>query len=188
MNSFNDGEVITCDVSEYKVAPLFPHADGSPTDAKDTSAKLTRWTFDLSGNTDDYQSEQLDDISCEFGRLDERYACHAYRHGYMLCEGEEVVKGTQFSAIAAVDHETGKRERYDFGPSMSTSEAIFVHRNEDSPEGEGYLMANVYDANTDKSQLAILDAQNVTAGPIARAFLDHRVPLGFHGNWRPGTL
>jgi carotenoid cleavage dioxygenase-like enzyme len=71
---------------------------------------------------------------------------------------------------------------------MTPANVIFVHRNEDSPEGEGYLMANVYDASTDKSQLAILDAQNITAGPIARAFLDHRVPLGFHGNWRPGTL
>jgi carotenoid cleavage dioxygenase len=186
MNSFNQGEVITCDVSEYEVAPLFPNADGSPTNAKDTTAKLTRWTFDLSANTDDYKTEQLDDMACEFGRLDERFACHDYRHGYMLCEGENTGEGAQLSAIASVDHATGNRARYDFGPSMSTGEAIFVHKNEQSPEGEGYLMANVYDANTDKSQLAILDAQNISAGPIARAFLDHRVPLGFHGNWRPG--
>ena len=30
----------------------------------------------------------------------------------------------------------------------------------------------------------ILDAENIDAGPLARAMLDHRVPFGFHGNWR----
>ena len=24
------------------------------------------------------------------------------------------------------------------------------------------------------------------SGPAAKAYLDHRVPFGFHGNWRPG--
>ena len=66
---------------------------------------------------------------------------------------------------------------------MGTSEPIFVASGE--TEGKGYLLANLYDAREDKSQLVILDAQNVGDGPIARAFLDHRVPFGFHGNWRP---
>jgi len=66
---------------------------------------------------------------------------------------------------------------------MGTSEPIFVASGE--TEGEGYLLANLYDAREDKSQLVILDAQNVSDGPIARAYLDHRVPFGFHGNWRP---
>jgi len=29
-----------------------------------------------------------------------------------------------------------------------------------------------------------VDAQNVSAGPLATAYLDHRVPFGFHGNWK----
>ncbi len=53
------------------------------------------------------------------------------------------------------------------------------------PEGQGYLVANVYDAESDKTHLCILDAENVEAGPIGKAMMDHRVPFGFHGNWMP---
>jgi len=51
-------------------------------------------------------------------------------------------------------------------------------------EGEGFLLAHVYDASRGASHLAIMDAQNVAAGPLAKAYLDHRIPYGFHGNWR----
>jgi carotenoid cleavage dioxygenase-like enzyme len=73
------------------------------------------------------------------------------------------------------------------GDEMASGEAIFVPKSDSAAEGEGYLLANVYNRSNDKSHLVILDAQNPSAGPLARAFLDHRVPFGFHGNWRSGT-
>jgi carotenoid cleavage dioxygenase len=30
----------------------------------------------------------------------------------------------------------------------------------------------------------VFDAQNLKDGPLALAHLSHRVPAGFHGNWR----
>jgi carotenoid cleavage dioxygenase len=51
-------------------------------------------------------------------------------------------------------------------------------------EGDGYVLAYVYDADRKASHLIILDAQNISAGPLASAYLDHRIPYGFHGNWR----
>ena len=32
------------------------------------------------------------------------------------------------------------------------------------------------------------EATDLAKGPIALAHLSSRVPAGFHGNWRPGTL
>jgi len=32
----------------------------------------------------------------------------------------------------------------------------------------------------------VLNAQDVTAGPVASAKLPRRVPFGFHGNWVAG--
>jgi carotenoid cleavage dioxygenase len=58
-------------------------------------------------------------------------------------------------------------------------------RSADAPEGVGYVLANVYDDHRKASHLVILDAENVAAGPLATAYLDHRVPFGFHGNWKP---
>ena len=47
------------------------------------------------------------------------------------------------------------------------------------------LLANVFDASRNSSHLLVLDAENVEAEGLAIAYLDHRVPFGFHGNWMP---
>ena len=52
-------------------------------------------------------------------------------------------------------------------------------------EGDGWLLSVVYRAQTDTSDLAVFDAQDVAKGPIGVASLPRRVPFGFHGNWRP---
>jgi carotenoid cleavage dioxygenase len=184
MNAHTNGEVITCDVCEFEEAPLFPKPDGTPGDPDKAIPRLTRWTFDLGKNSDDYQCERLDDLPCEFPRLDERYAGLDYRHGYFACDTFPEVKVGGFSGIGHVDHQTRKTEIYDVGPGRATNEPVFVPKSSSAPEGEGYLVANIYDAERKASQLIILDAQNVTDGPLATAYLDHRVPYGFHGNWK----
>ena len=34
-----------------------------------------------------------------------------------------------------------------------------------------------------RSELIVLDAMDITAGPVAVAKVPRRVPFGFHGNW-----
>src|SRR6476619_8163808 len=36
-----------------------------------------------------------------------------------------------------------------------------------------------------RSDLAVFDTVSLETAPIALAELSHRVPFGFHGNWRP---
>ena len=59
-------------------------------------------------------------------------------------------------------------------------------KNLDSREGEGYLIALSYLGMENRSDLMIFDAENVSSGPLAKAMLPHRIPYGFHGNWRQG--
>lgn len=185
MNAHTDGDTITCDVCEFEEAPLFPKPDGTPGDPDKAIPRLTRWTFDLGKNSDDYKVERLDDLPCEFPRLDERFAGLNYRHGYFACDTFPKVKVGGFSGIGHVDHKTRKTEIYDVGPGRATNEPVFVPRSDSAAEGEGYLLANVFNAERKAGELVILDAQNVADGPLATAYLDHRVPYGFHGNWRP---
>jgi len=90
-----------------------------------------------------------------------------------------------FNGIGRIDHHTTKLDVYDVGLGCATNEPIFVPRSDAAAEGDGYLLANIYDDNRKASHLVILDAQNLSAGPLATAYLDHRVPFGFHGNWKP---
>lgn len=187
MNAHTNGDIVTCDVCEFEEAPLFPMVDGTPGDPAKAVPRLTRWKFDLGRNTDDYTSERLDDLACEFPRLDERRTGLDYRYGYFACDSNPEFKVGGFNGIGRVDHQTGKNEIYDVGEACATNEPVFVPKSADSAEGEGFLLANVYDDNSKATHLVILDAENVSAGPLAKAYLDHRVPFGFHGNWCPAT-
>ncbi len=188
MNAYTQGDRIIADVCQYAEAPLFPKADGSPQNPDKETAHLTRWTFDLAANSDDFRSEQLDDRSCEFARLDERKAGLPYRYGYFACAGDSAASADAsaiaFNAIGCIDHQTGRSSIHDMGTHCFTSEPIFVPRSENSAEGEGFLLANIYDDRSNSSHLLVLDAQDLTGAPLAKAQLDHRVPFGFHGNWR----
>ena len=46
-------------------------------------------------------------------------------------------------------------------------------------------MSMVYNRADDCSEVVILDATKVSAGPIARIKMPRRVPFGFHGLWMP---
>lgn len=185
MNAWGEGNLITAEVCEFEEAPLFPKPDGTPGDPAKAIPRLTRWTFDLGANTNTYKSERLHDIACEFPRLDERRTGLSYRYGYMACDTNPAFRVGGFNAIGVVDHRTGSLSLYDVGEGCATNEPVFVPRSATSPEGDGFLLANVYDANRRATHLVILDAMNVAAGPLAKAYLDHRVPFGFHGNWVP---
>jgi carotenoid cleavage dioxygenase len=45
------------------------------------------------------------------------------------------------------------------------------------------LLPVVYRARENRSDLAVFNATDVEAGPVALVHLAHRVPDGFHGNW-----
>jgi carotenoid cleavage dioxygenase len=62
---------------------------------------------------------------------------------------------------------------------------VFVPRSDGSAEDDGWVLAYVYDANTDRSDVVVLDAQDFGGDPVATIHLPVRVPFGFHGSWLP---
>jgi len=73
---------------------------------------------------------------------------------------------------------TGKLDRWVPGPGRNGGEWLFVPGG--PGEGEGWVLAFVYDRATDRSDLVVLDAQHVSRGPVAQVHLPVRVPYGFH--------
>ncbi|MDA1075999.1 MAG: carotenoid oxygenase family protein, partial [Proteobacteria bacterium] len=153
MNAHTNGDTVTCDVCEFDQAPLFPSADGSPGDPAKSVPRLTRWTFDMAQNSADYKWERLNDLACEFPRLDERFSGLDYRYGYMACDSHPEFDVGGFNGIARIDHQTGKIDIHHVGETCATSEPIFVPKSGDAAEGEGFLLSNVYDAERKASHL-----------------------------------
>ncbi len=67
-------------------------------------------------------------------------------------------------------------------------EPVFVARHADSEEGDGFVLNLLYDSPTDRSAIDVLDARALDAKPLARLWLDERIPMGFHGNFAPGVV
>jgi carotenoid cleavage dioxygenase-like enzyme len=183
MNAYEDGDRIVGDVMQYDAAPLFPDPDGRPGDPTKAVAYLTRWTFDLNANTNGFKREPIDDLAGEFPRFDERSAGLSYRHGFFAASSDSRFVD-QFDTLAHMDLKTNKRTVYQFPKGDVVSEPIFIPRNTDAREGDGYLLATIYRGAEKRSDLAVFDTVSLETGPIALAELSHRVPFGFHGNWR----
>jgi carotenoid cleavage dioxygenase-like enzyme len=183
MNAWEEGDRIIADVMQCEEAPLFTHPDGRPTDPQKSRARLCRWTFDLAGNTDRFAQTYLDDLTGEFPRIDDRRAGLASRHGWYACANPDM---PMFGALSGIVHVDGKGSRsghYLLPAGDTISEPVFVERGKDATEGDGWLLAVVWRGRENRSDLAVFNATDVEAGPVALVQLGHRVPDGFHGNW-----
>jgi carotenoid cleavage dioxygenase-like enzyme len=184
MNAYDENGVLTIDACQFEHAPLFPDAEGNV--LPDSPPVLHRWTIDLNEDSPQVQIKKIDSYESEFPQVDPRYATKKYRYGfYTSPEGDDGLD--LYNAVARYDHQDGSVERYSFGDKATTftSEAIFVPRSDDGPEGDGFLLSVVTDMSVGNSALYIMDAQDLSSGPVAVAQLDHRVPVGFHGGWKP---
>ena len=179
MNAFDADGAVAMDVVEYDTAPLFPVADGSP--PAPVAGRLCRWRVDPAGRAP-VQREVLDDAPGEFPRIDERRAGLPYRHGWRISQVDEVDR--------VLHHDLDRRTRAEFHlpPGERASEAVFVPRSPDAAEGDGWLLLVAWRPEPDASELWVLDAQVVAAGPVARVGLPRRVPFGFHGSWAPAGV
>ena len=175
MNAYEDanGRVVLDVVRHAKMFDTDMHGpnEGGPT--------LDRWTLDPNGGR--AREARLDDRGQEFPRHDERCLGKPYRYGYTAAFGESLAMG----GLLKHDLRDGKREIHHEGEARLFMEPVFVPLRPDAEEDEGWVMAYVYDASTERSDVVILHAQDFSGGPVATIHLPQRVPFGFHGNWVP---
>lgn len=182
MNAWEDGGKIHLDACYYdgNCFPFFPTPDGQHVEG--CPPILSRLTFDLDSDGDGFERRPIIPMPGEMPRTDDRYQGQNCRHGFLITgRGPD---GS--SAIGRIDLHTGAVTRWHPGPGASVHEPQFVPRHPDAPEGDGWLLVIVNRLNANLSELAILDAQDIEAGPVARLYMPMRVRTTFHGTWVPG--
>jgi carotenoid cleavage dioxygenase-like enzyme len=170
LNAFDDGDRVVMDVARYPELWRGSAERFGP-------AYLHRWTIDLAAGKVDEQG--LDDRAVEFPRVDDRRTGLRHRYGYAV--GSAVNVADSPTALVKYDLATGASEIHDFGPNRSAAEGVFAPAG--AGEEEGWILAFVYDAASDASELVILDASAFAGPPAAVIRLPQRVPFGFHGSW-----
>jgi len=178
MNAYEDetGKVVI-DICRYET--MFDKDTNGP--FGDSLPRLDRWT--INPQTRKVTEEIVDERTQEFPRCHPDLNGKPYQYGYTVA-----VEGYRFPGIYKHDMRAGTATRFDVGAGRSSAEPVFVPREGASAEDDGYLMTYVYDEGKDRSDLIILDAQDLSRPALATVHLPARVPYGFHGNWIPDTV
>ncbi len=188
MNARDKDGVITLEACHFDSPPLFPMADGTPT-PPNIHPSLARWTIDLNEANPRVKMNYLADHGAEFPVIDPRFAMRDYQHGWYTSSDRSIParipdSDVVYNAIVHFDVKNHTADSYAFEHGY-VAEPMFVPRSADAAEGEGYVLCCVYDIPTNTSALCVFDAQNISAGPMGKAWVSHRVPVSFHGTWRP---
>ena len=182
-NGWVDGDRI--ELSGSRLAhPDFGIDPNTPLDESAASASPglpARFWVDLSAGKAGW--EQFDDLGGDFCRINDEMNGVRSRYQYMSAFLDQDRSIGDFDAIVKYDDVTGERQIWSAGPSGHVGESVFAPDPDGSAEDDGWLVNAVYDSGTDRTDVCVLDARAVGAGPIARVHLPQRMPFGFHANW-----
>ncbi len=139
---------------------------------------LYEWRLNLS--TGKTSERRLDERHLEFGMVNARYWGQPYRYSYnMLAHPGSFL----FDGVMRYDHTTGASQQYLFGEGRFGSESPMAPCHDAKAEDDGYVVSFVSDMRADRSECVLLDARDLTAGPVARIMLPHRISSGTHSCW-----
>jgi carotenoid cleavage dioxygenase len=166
----------------------FPHVS-DPT-ARELPPFAERWTMDLQNPADIIGIRRLHDQIGEMPVIDPRGLGQRTQQFFFGTSNPDLgaplewgPKGPPFTCLCRADVETGGLDYWYAGPHASPEEPLFVPKSADAPAGDGWLLSVVGRRAENRTDVVILDARDLSAGPVATIRLPCRIHEGFHGTW-----
>lgn len=178
-NAWDDGDEVVIQASRSKTADIAGAGTSEGNNLADNQGMLYEWRINLV--TDEVNERQLSDLPCDFTRVNDEYACHPTR--YVYAGVFNPTRPFTFDGVMKYDNETDTTISYMFGGECHGGEAVFAPRDNAQAEDDGYLICFVHDEADNESACVVIDAQNVSEGPVATIKMPFRVPYGFHAGW-----
>ncbi|MGE6761655.1 carotenoid oxygenase family protein [Corallococcus interemptor] len=184
-NAYEQGDTLVVDYVRY---PDFASNQWlgelvRATPSIEADGMLHRAVIDLKARM--FRSEQVMDLSCEFPRVAPSVEGQPHQAAYMGAHSTREARRGMYDALVRVDATTGRVTRAELGEGQYPSEGIFVPRPGSKAEDDGWVLTQVYDTKTDTTHVAVLDAERLDAGPVARCHFEHGLPPTFHGEFLP---
>jgi all-trans-8'-apo-beta-carotenal 15,15'-oxygenase len=118
----------------------------------------------------------------EFPRINPLRA--AIRNRYVFAAAHRVPgRSDWFDSVVKLDMETGRHSFANYGPDWLVEEHVFVPHTGSTAEDDGWLVGTALNWKRQQTALSVFDAKHLDRGPLARAWLDVAMPLGFHGQF-----
>ena len=181
VNAFEEGNNIYLDSISYdSLSQVNFETDYKEIDFDSIDpGRVYRLKIDLDGETVD--KKMIESRSCEFPAVNPKNFGRNYR--YLFIGTTHKDRGNApFQAILKKDLLTGEKVHF-FAPQGYVGEPIFVPKPNATSEDEGWVLVMIYDGDQHRSDLVILDGENLEKEPIATLHLKHHIPYGLHGNW-----
>jgi carotenoid cleavage dioxygenase-like enzyme len=148
-----------------------------------TPAKATLWRMLLDPIAGIRALEEVSARSIEFPVVAAADVGRPWRHTFAAMHRADSDPALErYDALARIDIETGELTEADLGGDCYPTEPVIVADREGVRR---WLLTVVYDGRADASEVRVLDADRLDAGPVCVLPLPSTVPLGFHGTWRP---
>jgi carotenoid cleavage dioxygenase len=190
VNAYEEGEEVILVAYRMDSTQLFIPEKANPLDfVKENSltdniepeiTKLYRWRFNLS--TGQVKEEMLDEEIAEFPRINDNLMGRKMRYVYAGIAAVYMERPL-FDGVKKYDLEAGTAQTHYFGRGRFGGECVFAPRPGGTAEDDGWVLTYIYDAVAKRSELIVLNAQDITAEPVARVLIPQRVPFGFHCEW-----
>ena len=186
VNAWEDGDELVMHACRMVPNGLKPNPAFGPYASMVTvlnlQAVLWEWRMNLRSGT--IVSRQLDDSICEFPVINQDRLGRRTNHGYAVSIAP--TDTLRFDGLYKYDLRSGAHQHYRYAPGVFGSEPAFAPRVGATAEDDGYLVVFATEAETGRSEVQILDAREIEAGPVGRVKLPCRVPAGFHATWARG--
>lgn len=142
------------------------------------------WRFQMTPETATVEKQPLITRSCEFPTLNPAQVGQDYRYVYIGAT-DASVGNAPLQGILKRDLQTGEEQLWSAAPQGFMGEPVFIPKPNATQEDQGWVVAVVYDGDRNRSDVVILDAEQLEPGPIARLHLQHHIPYGLHGSFTP---
>jgi carotenoid cleavage dioxygenase len=190
-NAFDDGDIVHMDqcLTDTNAFPFMREAGGIQRDQRTLQGGLTRWSFDMSKPGDSFAVSMVGPPG-DLPRIRDVDQGRPYNivwlpsvnpQGGPPLPGGPV--GSAFTCLLRVETQTGRVDMMGLPPGMALNEP--VHIPSAKAGHEGWLLAVVdREAHGDyDSELWVIDADNISAGAVAKVPLPVPLRPQVHGWW-----
>ncbi|PRP77833.1 hypothetical protein PROFUN_14152 [Planoprotostelium fungivorum] len=156
------------------------------------------YNFDIDLGSNTIKRELVDESACEFPTHHPDIDGRDWRYAYLMAS-EKGFDHIPFQDVIKMHmrmEKNLKRGQFDVkgtnrqvwssrGEHGAIGEPVFVAREGGKNEDDGWVLVQVYYFREHKTQILVLDATELSRGPIARLKLSHHTPFTFHGTFCP---
>jgi carotenoid cleavage dioxygenase len=202
VNAFDRGGKICFDLLEANgnaFGPMFPDKDGNIAPLGSLKGALVRWTIDYHDTNLELgpaARQELAPVTGEGPHIDERRAQGDYRYAWVPgLDMKRLATDAQgrpipaiFNTLTRIDLHGGPMDEWFAGAGATFQDPVHVPRAGATTEGAGYLLAILNWVESRRTELVVLNAMDLAAGPLARIRVPVCLRTGIHATWIPAAL